>query len=166
MSRGYDIPPDRLSAEVARRQRRTRRLFGVMILLAFGSLLVWGRCSLAADRHAEALERGAGALLRALQGDATAWDEAEDAYGDAARGSVWDPYGLLVLELVHQLRKGQVTAPDPGVRTVIDHVAALELAEAAEAAARLHDETARAWLGRLVAELRAQQTGATSSQDP
>ena len=90
------------------------RLLGAAVLLVFAGGLVWGRCVLSEDRHAEALSSGASSLDAALGGDETAWGRAETAYGQAARASLLDAYPLWVLELIRAWRgEGSVVDSNP-----------------------------------------------------
>lgn len=165
-SRDRDLPGQRQAASVAARRRRLHRALGAGLILAFTALLIWGRCHLSDERERTASQEGAAALVRALDGDASAWDVAEDAYRDLARTSIWDPYGLFALELVGQLRAGEVRFAGAGVAEAVEAIRLGRLAEAAAKAAAIPDETARVWVARLVADLRAQQTGSARSLDP
>ncbi len=163
---GSDIPRERQSADVAARRRRAHRALGMTLLLALGALLVYGRCHLALERERAALERGSAALLQALAGDQASWEEVEDAFGDAARVSIWDPYGLFVLEVAAQLKSGEIALGEPRLGAVIEAVGRLDLSEAARRAEEVPDETARTWALRFVSDLRAQQNTPSTSQDP
>ena len=163
---GSDMARGRRSAAAAARRRRGSRALGLTVILVLGALAVYGRCHLAVEREQAALTRGSGALLRALGGEAAAWEEAEDAFGDAARASVWDPYGLFVLEVTQQLRRGQVAFGDAHLQPIIEAIGRLDLDGAAAGAADMPDSTARVWATRLTADLRAQQSAPSPSRDP
>ncbi len=125
----------------------------VLLLLAGG--LVWGRCVLSEDRQAEKLAVAATALDAALGGDEAAWPRAEDAYGRAARGSLFDSYPLWVLEQVHVWRDpGDLAATGP-LQLFLTAVRSRDYERAAEHAAALEEGRAREIAERLVAELRA-----------
>ncbi len=139
------------------------RLLGAAVLLVFAGGLVWGRCVLSEDRHAEALSSGASSLDAALGGDETAWGRAETAYGQAARASLLDAYPLWVLELIRAWRgEGSVVDSNP-LSAVLEATRVRDYAAAALAASQLVEPTAREYAERLVGDLRSAESRRTTA---
>ncbi len=89
-------------------ERRRYRWVGLIIIALSVIVLVW-RCSLADERAADRLARGHAAIVRALAGDAAAFDEAEQVL--AAAASVTDAYPLFALEATRRLRDARQRSP-------------------------------------------------------
>lgn len=153
MSGFHDHARGRLPAAAVGRRRRLTRLLGAGLLLTFVLVLVWGRVYLAADRQADNLHRGAMAVVTALRGDATAWEEVDDAYGDAARSAVLDSYPLFVLELTQHLRARRSVGDTPAAKAVVDALLAVDFEAARSRSAEIADPRGREWMEQLTGEL-------------
>ncbi|MCB9727974.1 MAG: hypothetical protein H6744_12115 [Deltaproteobacteria bacterium] len=151
----FDHDARGLPPHVRLRRRRAARALGVFVLTLLGLGLIVGRC--AVERHAAtaAAERGAAALLRAVEGDPSAWPEVDAAYGEAARSGAMgaDPYALFVLELTRRLRAGEVPIEDPAARAVVTAMAADDLESARGGLEAVSEPLAKAWLSRLLGEI-------------
>lgn len=157
-----------LPAHIVKRRRRMARALGVFVLTLLGLGLVLGRCAVERTSAEAAARRGAGALLRAIEGDSGAWTEVDQGYGDAARGGLLgvDVYALFVLELTQRLRAGETPMEEPRARAVVTAMAAGDFASARAGLQAITDPRAKAWLGRLLEEIDASRENSSATPAP
>lgn len=167
MSRSYYAPRG-LPAHLAKRRQRLARALGVFVLTLLGLGLVLGRCAVQRFSAEAAAERGAAALLRAIEGDPDAWAEVDAGYGDAARGGLLgaDAYALFVLELTQRLRAGEVPLEEPRARAVVNALAAGDFASANAGLEAVVEPRAKAWLGRLLKEIDIARENSSATPAP
>jgi len=113
------------------RAERNRRLVGALAIGLIAGLLVL-RCAVAGGAADDQVALGHRALVRALEGDAAAWNEAEAAFAHGA--SLTESYPLFALEAARRLRERRWHDAAPEVAAIFEHLASRRWAEAVAAA--------------------------------
>lgn len=123
--------------------------------LAAGVLVL--RCHVLDDRAEARLDHALTLVVRGLEGEPSAFAEAEHELASAA--SFTDPYPLFVLEVTRRLRERRWHDAHPEVQRVLTALAAARWQDAASAVAELDAAIAgRDTLARLVRDLSVKAT--------
>ena len=114
--------------------------------------LVVLRCELSEEHRKGRLELGYALVVRGLEGEVAAFEEAEQVLASAA--GLTDPYPLFVLEAARRLRERRFDDATPEVRAVFELLVQRRYDDATKAVSALPPTLAgRAELARLVIDL-------------